>query len=79
MAADLAILLMGPHWTGYYVFTSSNFLYGVGIFASTWIAFEMTWADPIKLLAEYNIEWSEQLGKELFNFFMFGASIVATF
>ena len=62
MAADLAILVMGPNWTGYYVFTIFNFLYAVGIFTTSLVAFEMTWADPLKLQNDYKVDWAAQAG-----------------
>ncbi len=79
MAADLAILMMGPNWTSYYVFTIFNFLHSVGIFTNTWVAFSVTFGDPKKLSADYNVEWSEAAAGTLFNYFMGGAYIVASF
>ncbi len=79
MAADKVILMMGPNWTGFYVFTIFNFLQSVGIFTNTWVAYEVTFSDPVKLLADYGVIWSEALGDTLFTYFMSGAFIVAAF
>lgn len=79
MAADLTILMTGPNWTAYYVFTIFNLLHSVGIFTNTWVAYEVTFGDSTKLKSDYGVEWSEAANDALFNYFMAGAFTVASF